>query len=438
MQSHSGVTEYLSNTFQNVPVGKQVQAMNISPQFDAYSGVEIITSEDTSVFAGNRTGRILTIENEWGTQEQAEAILSSLINSGFQYQPYTATKAILNPAAEIGDGVTLNGVYSGLYKISKNYGSLMASDIEAPQDEEVDHEYPYEPQQDRIYKREIANAKAQISVNSDSITSLVSRADATESTVTTLEQTATTLSATAMRKSGGSTSSFGWNLTDNSWTLTSNGSEVLKATSSGIEISGKVTATSGFIGNGSNGFTITASSIYNGMSSLNNTSNYGIYIGTDGIALGKGAFKVTSSGSVSANNMTLNGTLTIGGTAITAAALRSGAQSAYNNGSYWSGGAGGGYGFLNATSTSSGQYPGYFKATTISCSSIGVAGGSGVTTSKLAVTGTSLSVSGVTYSYKAQNVVTSITKTDKYFSEIGSWVVQKISYTTGTIYYLGK
>ena len=33
----------------------------------------------------------------------------------------------------------------------------------------------------------------------------------------------------------------------------------------------------------------------------------------------------------------------VGGSAITAATLRSGAQSAYSNGSYWSGGAGAGY-----------------------------------------------------------------------------------------------
>ena len=118
------------------------------------------------------------------------------------------------------------------------------------------------------------------------------------------------------------------------------------------------------------------------MTSLTDTTHNGIYIGTNGIALGKGAFKVTtagavtatnlaitggsirigsnfsvsSSGNVSANNMTLTGTLTVGGSTITAADLRLGAQRAnggYNNwnsaysstsaGGYCYGGAGAGY-----------------------------------------------------------------------------------------------
>lgn len=327
--------------FSRIPLGKDAVEADVSPEFNGYSGVEVTVDEDTTFFAGNETGRVLSVSNPWGTQAQANNILASI--QGFQYQPFTATGAILNPAAELGDAVTINGVYSGLYKISRDYSSLMSADIEAPQDEEVNHEYQFENRQNRIYKREIADAQAQIRLNTNAITAEVTRATETEGTLqSALNLTATEVSA-KVSKSGGSSSSFGWTLNDSSWTLTSGGTTVFKATASGVEVSGKITATSGFIGNGANGFTITGSSIYNGMSSLNNTSSNGIYIGTDGIALGKGAFKVTSSGNVSANNMTLTGTLNIGGTAITAAALRSGAQSAYNNGSYWGTGAGYGY-----------------------------------------------------------------------------------------------
>ena len=359
----------MSNTFANVPLGKQVREMDVSPQFDVYSGVEIIVDDDTSVFAGNRSGRVLQIENAWGTQAQANAILSSLTATGFQYQPYTATGAILNPAAEIGDGVTLNGVYSGIYEMSKAFGSMMFCDIEAPQDEQIDHEYPFETKQDRTYRREIAEASAKISINEGAITAEVLRATNAENSLSSqIVQTANGITASVLSKTGGSSQSFGWNLTDTSWELKSNNSTVLKATASGIEINGKVTATSGFIGNGSNGFTISSTSIYNGMNNINSGSS-GIYIGTNGIALGGGAFKVTSGGSVSANNMVLTGTLTIGGQTISAAALRSGAQSAYNNGSYWSGGAAGGYGFSNAT-TSQNYAPNYLYVKTLSATSV--------------------------------------------------------------------
>lgn len=334
--------------FEKIAIGKQAQNVEVSPTLGSYSGVEIIVDEDTSIFSGDRTGRVLSFENEWGTQEQADAILSSL--QGFQYQPYTADGALVNPAAEIGDGITVNGVYSGIYKMSRNYGSLMAANIEAPQSEAIDHEYPFETKQNRTYRREIANAQAQIRINQNSIESEVIRASQAEGTLASqITQTATGIRADVLSKTGGSSSSFGWNLTDSSWTLTSNGIDVMKATQNGIEVNGKIIATSGFIGNGESGFTIMPHSMYNGMNNINSESN-GVYIGTDGIALGGGAFKATSSGAISANNLNLTGSLVVGGTAITAAALGQGAASAYNNGGYWSGGAGGGYAFSSAAS----------------------------------------------------------------------------------------
>lgn len=59
----------------------------------------------------------------------------------------------------------------------------------------------------------------------------------------------------------------------------------IKLDSSGnLEITGKITATSGYIG-GANGFTITSNKLYNGKDTLNGTAN-GVYIGTNGIAVG--------------------------------------------------------------------------------------------------------------------------------------------------------
>lgn len=377
------MTESLSETTKT-GVGKEVSSLDLSPQFNAYSGVEIIVDEETSIFVGNRSSRVLTIENPWGTQEQATAILNALQAKGFQYQPYTASGALVNPAAEIGDGITIYDTYSGLYKIRRNHSHLMASDLEAPQDEEVDHEYPYEPKQDRIYRREIADAKAQISITQNEISAEVIRATNAENSLqSNITQTANSITASVLAKSGGSSSSFGWSLTSSSWTLTSSNKTVFKATSSGVEVNGKITATSGTIG----GFTIGSSSLYNGMNNINSTSN-GVYIGTNGIAVGGGKFKVTSSGSISAANMTLTGTLNVGGATITAASLRQGAEransgysnwnSAYNStsaGGYCYGGAGGGYSWNSAKN--GGEEASYFRARTLQCSNLTV-NGSGV------------------------------------------------------------
>ena len=363
--------------FKAIPVGEDAESLEVSTQFNAYSGIEIVDSDGNSELVGSKTGRVLTIEGI--TRGQAQAILQDL--SGFQYQPYTASKAILNPAAEIGDAVTVNDVYSGIYKLSRNYEPNMSSDIEAPKEEEVDHEYPYEPKQDRVYKREIAQARAQIKLNTDSIEAEVFRATESEGTLQSLiSQNASEISA-KVSKSGGDNSSFSWVLNDNSWTLYSGGSEVFKATSNGVEVTGIIKATSGKIG----GFTIGSSSLYNGMNNIDSTSK-GVYVGTSGIAVGGGAFKVTSSGTVSANDMTLTGTLTIGGKTITAAKLRNGAQSAYDwantkdaNGytaeTKWNTGSGYGYNYNNATKRSGGSYPDFYRASTLSCSNIIITSG---------------------------------------------------------------
>lgn len=421
------MTESLSET-SKVTLGREVSSLDISTQFNAYSGVEIIVTEEITYFAGNRAGRVLSIQNPWGTQAQATAILNALTAKGFQYQPYTAEGAILNPAAEIGDGITISDTYSGLYKIDRKYSPLMSADVQAPQDEELDHEYPYEPKQDRIYKREIAEANAQIGLTVDAITAEVSRATTAEDSK--LDHTH-------------DASSFSWDLTASGFSLKSNGrTEVFKCTSSGIEIKGNATVTgriqaiSGFIGSSAaNGFTITSSAIYNGKTSRMDANN-GIYIGKDGIALGANSafavtndgavtaknlniqggsinlgngvfvvnpsgdvtatnltitggsikigsnFSVTSAGNVTANNMKLTGTLTVGGSTITADKLRQGASDGYSWGSgggsyggyasraaYALGGAGGGINFNKAIDQSSGYVPAWFSAQRLHASS---------------------------------------------------------------------
>lgn len=64
-----------------------------------------------------------------------------------------------------------------------------------------------------------------------------------------------------------------------------------------VTSNGELTAKSGYIGNGSKGWTIAASALYNGKQSYNDGNN-GVYIGTNGIGLGPGSFYVTSGGAL--------------------------------------------------------------------------------------------------------------------------------------------
>ena len=78
-------------------------------------------------------------------------------------------------------------------------------------------------------------------------------------------------------------------------------------------ITGTINATSGTFGasNATNKITIgtntTNASIYYGMTSLSDTTHDGFYIGADGIALGKGVFKVTNAGVLTSTSGTIGG-----------------------------------------------------------------------------------------------------------------------------------
>lgn len=74
------------------------------------------------------------------------------------------------------------------------------------------------------------------------------------------------------------------------------------------EFDGKVTAREGYIGDGSSGWTIGSSYIYNKKPSLTSTTS-GIYIGVDGISLGDSSkyVKATKAGKLTANDVVISG-----------------------------------------------------------------------------------------------------------------------------------
>ena len=261
-------------------VGRNAKDLSTSSAFNAYSKVIINVTDELYYQAGDDTGRTLEIDMPWGTQAMANNLLSSL--RGFQYQPYETKDALLDPAAELGDGITVNGVYSGIFRIQRGGGVLHAADVTAPSDEEINHEYKFVASSTRKIDRQIANVESELSVQANQISAKVSQ-------------------------TGGNASTFGWQLLATGFLLKSGNNTVFQCNSSGVQITGKVTATSGYIGNGSQGFLIGNKSISNGKSSLSDSNN-GIYIGTDGIALGPN-FKVDSSGNLTANSGTFTGSV---------------------------------------------------------------------------------------------------------------------------------
>lgn len=306
-----------------VTVRSRMDTLDVSPKFEAYSKVIIKVNDDEAYVSGDDVGRVLEIDNPFGTQEMADAMLESL--KGYQYQPYDADGAHLDPSSEIGDALNTAKVYGGIYSRSRTFSRLMKADVSAPQDEEIDHEYEYVSATQREFTRRFGDVKATLAVHNDMIEARVSK------------------------KSPEGQTSFGWNLTDTEWTVNTETTTILRASKNGLEVTGKITATSGEIG----GFTIGRTAIYNNLSSFGGTATNGVYLGTNGIQLGQN-FKVTTSGAVTASSLTLKGTLTflnndgtVAGT-MSAADLRNKVNHSYastTDGGYCYGGAGGGYHF---------------------------------------------------------------------------------------------
>lgn len=129
--------------------------------------VNLSVDSDHYYTAGDDTGRAIEVTCPWGSQAMADSILASV--SGKTYQPFTATDALLDPAAEIGDAVTVGGYYSVIADISTEFDRACAPTISAPESDEIDDEYPYESKKQREINRQLAQTRSLISKTSEEI-----------------------------------------------------------------------------------------------------------------------------------------------------------------------------------------------------------------------------------------------------------------------------
>jgi len=75
-----------------------------------------------------------------------------------------------------------------------------------------------------------------------------------------------------------------------------------------LAVDGQITARTGYIGNGTSGFTINSTYFRNGTKTSYNSGGTGIYVGTDGIGLGT-TFTVSAAGALTATSATITGTI---------------------------------------------------------------------------------------------------------------------------------
>lgn len=135
----------------------------------------------------------------------ADAILAQV--KGYRYRMFSADDAALDPAAELGDGVTVGEVYCVISRLSDD-GSGYAG-IAAPGEEELEDEYPASGPMTQAFNRKIAETRSSITKTAEQIrlevqnevqglsSSITVRLDSITSQVTGLDGEVSTLTQTA-------------------------------------------------------------------------------------------------------------------------------------------------------------------------------------------------------------------------------------------------
>lgn len=155
-----------------VYIGRSAIDLNSSPTFGPISCIRLVVGDDQEYVAGNTTGRTIEIECPWGTQEMADDLLASL--GGYSYQPLDVQTAFeADPLWELGDGVTVGGLYSQIVGMPSSFGLKFTADVNAPESGEINHEYPYESRESRTIERKIAKVRASLRVDIDKIVAQV-------------------------------------------------------------------------------------------------------------------------------------------------------------------------------------------------------------------------------------------------------------------------
>lgn len=150
-----------------VYLGQNASDLDYDEKAPKISRVNLAVDSDHIYTSGDDTGRTLEVSCPWGSQAMADSILAKV--SGIEYQPYEANDALLDPATEIGDGITLGGVYSVLAQSYVSLDKQCSANISAPYTDEIDDEYPYKTPEQRKTERQLAQTRSLITKNAEEI-----------------------------------------------------------------------------------------------------------------------------------------------------------------------------------------------------------------------------------------------------------------------------
>lgn len=113
------------------------------------SKVTMTDEEGNSFSKGDDTGFEIAVDNcPYSCQGICNDLYSML--NGIEYEPFTATDALFDPATELGDQVKIGDqVHSSIYSMDATFDIGYANTISAPTNTEATRQYPYLTQRDK-------------------------------------------------------------------------------------------------------------------------------------------------------------------------------------------------------------------------------------------------------------------------------------------------
>lgn len=181
-------------------VGGDITSFVDNGKYKPISRVTLLVDDENSLTAGDDTGMEVIASCPHATQPMVNALLQAM--KGYRYQAYEADAANIDPAAELGDGVTVGGIYSPLSKLSDD-GRGYAG-ISSPGEAEMEDEYPAGGYIAQEFNRKIAETRSIITKTSEEIMLKVESIDGKYTEVKTTLDGLTVTDASGTTKINGS------------------------------------------------------------------------------------------------------------------------------------------------------------------------------------------------------------------------------------------
>lgn len=181
-------------------VGQDMTSFSDNGQYKPISRVTLLLDDEKSLTAGDDTGMEITASCPHATQAMVNALLQRM--KGYRYQAYEAGAANIDPAAELGDGVNVGGLYSPLSRIADDGRGY--ADISSPGELEMEDEYPSGGYIKQEFDRKIAQTRSLITKTSEEIMLKVEGIDGKYTEVKTTLDGLTVTDASGTTKINGS------------------------------------------------------------------------------------------------------------------------------------------------------------------------------------------------------------------------------------------